>query len=48
MPTPVKAALGAILLDPEARGKPCGVFGSFGWVRFVAEENCTHPRLPFH
>uniref|UniRef100_A0A061RWJ2 Flavin oxidoreductase n=1 Tax=Tetraselmis sp. GSL018 TaxID=582737 RepID=A0A061RWJ2_9CHLO len=32
MPTPVQEALGAILKDgTNAKEKPCGVFGSFGW-----------------
>ena len=31
MPTPVQEALGTILQDTDAKGKPCGVFGSFGW-----------------
>jgi flavorubredoxin len=31
MPTPVQEALGAILQNSDARKKPCGVFGSFGW-----------------
>lgn len=31
MPTQVSAALGAILRMPEAKDKPCGAYGSFGW-----------------
>ena len=31
MPTQVQTVLGAILKATEARGLPCGVFGSFGW-----------------
>jgi len=32
MPTPIQEALGAILQEArDARTKPCGVFGSFGW-----------------
>jgi flavorubredoxin/flavin reductase (DIM6/NTAB) family NADH-FMN oxidoreductase RutF len=31
MPTQVQTALGAILRTAEAKGLPCGVFGSFGW-----------------
>jgi flavorubredoxin len=31
-------ALGAILKDPEARAKPCGVFGSFGWSGEAVDE----------
>jgi flavin reductase (DIM6/NTAB) family NADH-FMN oxidoreductase RutF len=39
MPTPVKAALGAILrLPAAARAKPCGVFGSFGWSGEAVDE----------
>ena len=38
MPTPVKAALGAILREPDARAKPCGVFGSFGWSGEAVDE----------
>jgi flavin reductase (DIM6/NTAB) family NADH-FMN oxidoreductase RutF/flavodoxin len=38
MPTPVQLALGAILKDPEARAKPCGVFGSFGWSGEAVDE----------
>eukprot|EP00271_Cylindrocystis_brebissonii_P010301 TRINITY_DN26466_c0_g1_i1.p1 TRINITY_DN26466_c0_g1~~TRINITY_DN26466_c0_g1_i1.p1 ORF type:complete len:789 (-),score=133.43 TRINITY_DN26466_c0_g1_i1:533-2827(-) len=38
MPTPVTEALGAILSDPTARSKPCGVFGSFGWSGEAVDE----------
>lgn len=38
MPTPVQEALGVILQDPEARSKPCGVFGSFGWSGEAVDE----------
>ncbi|GAQ79906.1 Flavin reductase-like FMN-binding protein [Klebsormidium nitens] len=38
MPTPVQLALGAILKDPDARAKPCGVFGSFGWSGEAVDE----------
>lgn len=38
MPTPVKTALGAILREPGARAKPCGVFGSFGWSGEAVDE----------
>lgn len=38
MPTPVKTALGAILREPGARTKPCGVFGSFGWSGEAVDE----------
>ncbi|CAM6110251.1 unnamed protein product [Calypogeia fissa] len=31
LPTPVQNALGIILNDDNAKSKPCGVFGSFGW-----------------
>jgi flavorubredoxin len=31
MPTQVSAALGAILRMAEAKDKPCGAYGSFGW-----------------
>lgn len=38
MPTPVKDALGVILKDTDARSKPCGVFGSFGWSGEAIDE----------
>lgn len=38
MPTPVQKALGVILNDNEARPKPCGVFGSFGWSGEAVDE----------
>lgn len=31
VPTPVKSAMGVLLRDPEAKSKPAGCFGSFGW-----------------
>ena len=30
MPTQVSVALGAIMREQASKGKPCGVFGSFG------------------
>lgn len=38
MPTPIQKALGIILNDNEARPKPCGVFGSFGWSGEAVDE----------
>lgn len=38
MPTPIQNALGVILSDNEARTKPCGVFGSFGWSGEAVDE----------
>lgn len=38
MPTPIQKALGVILNDNEARPKPCGVFGSFGWSGEAVDE----------
>lgn len=38
MPTPVKDAMGVILNDMDARAKPCGVFGSFGWSGEAVDE----------
>ncbi|XP_057817731.2 uncharacterized protein LOC131030829 isoform X1 [Cryptomeria japonica] len=38
MPTPIQNALGVILNDNEARTKPCGVFGSFGWSGEAVDE----------
>ncbi|KAI5056678.1 hypothetical protein GOP47_0028496 [Adiantum capillus-veneris] len=38
MPTPVQNALGVILRDTNARSKPCGVFGSFGWSGEAVDE----------
>lgn len=38
MPTPVQDALGVILRDNNARSKPCGVFGSFGWSGEAVDE----------
>eukprot|EP00232_Nephroselmis_pyriformis_P026881 CAMPEP_0182865294 /NCGR_PEP_ID=MMETSP0034_2-20130328/7613_1 /TAXON_ID=156128 /ORGANISM="Nephroselmis pyriformis, Strain CCMP717" /LENGTH=750 /DNA_ID=CAMNT_0024997589 /DNA_START=87 /DNA_END=2339 /DNA_ORIENTATION=- len=38
MPTPVQSALGTILSNNEARGLPCGVFGSFGWSGEAVDE----------
>ncbi|GBG87344.1 hypothetical protein CBR_g45404 [Chara braunii] len=38
MPTPVQEALGGILRDSNARSKPCGVFGSFGWSGEAVDE----------
>ncbi|MCO5578939.1 hypothetical protein L7F22_032789 [Adiantum nelumboides] len=38
MPTPVQNALGVILRDNNARSKPCGVFGSFGWSGEAVDE----------
>lgn len=38
MPTPVQNALGVILRETNARSKPCGVFGSFGWSGEAVDE----------
>ncbi|KAH7281380.1 hypothetical protein KP509_36G044100 [Ceratopteris richardii] len=38
MPTPVQNALGVILRDNNAKSKPCGVFGSFGWSGEAVDE----------
>eukprot|EP00897_Mesotaenium_endlicherianum_P006389 jgi/Mesen1/5779/ME000293S04930 len=38
MPTPIQETLGVILRDAEARAKPCGVFGSFGWSGEAVDE----------
>eukprot|EP00249_Psilotum_nudum_P006453 c19779_g1_i1 orf=449-2638(-) len=38
IPTPVQDALGAILKCSNARAKPCGVFGSFGWSGEAIDE----------
>eukprot|EP00899_Mesostigma_viride_P004497 jgi/Mesvir1/14048/Mv11904-RA.2 len=38
MPTPIKEALGIVLGDSQARTKPCGVFGSFGWSGEAVDE----------
>eukprot|EP00217_Crustomastix_stigmatica_P009933 CAMPEP_0183791092 /NCGR_PEP_ID=MMETSP0803_2-20130417/1603_1 /TAXON_ID=195967 /ORGANISM="Crustomastix stigmata, Strain CCMP3273" /LENGTH=696 /DNA_ID=CAMNT_0026035381 /DNA_START=35 /DNA_END=2125 /DNA_ORIENTATION=- len=38
MPTPVQEALGAIMRETDARQKPCGVFGSFGWSGEAVDE----------
>eukprot|EP00252_Welwitschia_mirabilis_P022467 TRINITY_DN6080_c0_g1_i1.p1 TRINITY_DN6080_c0_g1~~TRINITY_DN6080_c0_g1_i1.p1 ORF type:complete len:707 (+),score=123.29 TRINITY_DN6080_c0_g1_i1:175-2295(+) len=38
MPTPIQNALGLILNNSEARAKPCGVFGSFGWSGEAVDE----------
>ncbi|KAG0569774.1 hypothetical protein KC19_6G115700 [Ceratodon purpureus] len=38
MPTPMKDAMGVILNDSDARSKPCGVFGSFGWSGEAVDE----------
>eukprot|EP01018_Ginkgo_biloba_P021910 Gb_29526 [translate_table: standard] len=38
MPTPIQNALGVILNENEARTKPCGVFGSFGWSGEAVDE----------
>eukprot|EP00850_Spirogloea_muscicola_P022490 SM000298S10944 [mRNA] locus=s298:99792:103905:+ [translate_table: standard] len=38
MPTPISNALGVILQDSQARSKPCGVFGSFGWSGEAVDE----------
>ncbi|CAI5950799.1 unnamed protein product [Closterium sp. NIES-64] len=38
MPTPMKEALGVILNESAAKGKPTGVFGSFGWSGEAVDE----------
>eukprot|EP00250_Pteridium_aquilinum_P010849 c19673_g1_i1 orf=167-2293(+) len=38
VPTPVQNAMGIILSDSNARSKPCGVFGSFGWSGEAVDE----------
>ncbi|KAJ7566992.1 hypothetical protein O6H91_02G127500 [Diphasiastrum complanatum] len=38
MPTPIQNALGVILKNIDAKGKPCGIFGSFGWSGEAVDE----------
>ncbi|KAG2496624.1 hypothetical protein HYH03_005445 [Edaphochlamys debaryana] len=38
MPTQVSIAMGTILLQPGAKQRPCGVFGSFGWSGEAVDE----------
>lgn len=38
MPTQVSVALGAIMRESQAKGQPCGVFGSFGWSGEAVDE----------